>query len=209
MKTRFLYAAALVLVIFAFVGASCSALFDEPSSGGAVKAPKPEPESSGNAEWTFIVYMAADNNLESAAISDLNEMEEARSFLSAGNTILVLLDRASAFDATNGDWSDTRLFRVASDNSVSPSVLTSEPSAPLARGLFQSSGICAAQAWILGTNCFRGEQEPPSLLPAEARPGKARTRRMCRSISPAHQNVFLCRSLGLALGLTATFHARS
>jgi len=66
-------------------------------------------------EWTFIVYMAADNDLESAAIADLNELEAIRNLDRAPITILVLLDRNPGYDMTNGNWSDTRLFEVKSD----------------------------------------------------------------------------------------------
>ncbi|HBG35542.1 MAG TPA: hypothetical protein DDW88_00550, partial [Treponema sp.] len=43
--------------------------------------------------WIFLVYMAADNDLESAAIRDFNELEAAQ-FDRAKISILVLLDRS-------------------------------------------------------------------------------------------------------------------
>jgi len=64
-------------------------------------------------EWTFIVYMAADNDLESAAIADLNELEAVR--IDARISILALVDRNPGYDMTNGNWSDTRLFEVKTD----------------------------------------------------------------------------------------------
>ena len=65
-------------------------------------------------KWTFIIYMAADNDLESAAIADLNELEAVQHG-DVPVSILVLLDRSSRYDMTNGNWSDTRLFEVKSD----------------------------------------------------------------------------------------------
>ncbi|MDR1803602.1 MAG: hypothetical protein LBQ94_08350 [Treponema sp.] len=63
--------------------------------------------------WTFIVYMAADNDLESAAIADLNEMEAVR--LNAHISILALVDRHPGYDMTNENWPDTRLFEIRTD----------------------------------------------------------------------------------------------
>jgi hypothetical protein len=72
--------------------------------------------TSENRKWTFIIYMAADNDLESAAIADLNELE-AVSYGAAPISILALLDRNSGYDMTNGNWSDTRLFEIKPDPS--------------------------------------------------------------------------------------------
>ncbi len=64
--------------------------------------------------WTTVIYMAADNDLESAAIQDMNELEGI-DFTGSGHTVLVLLDRAVGYDGTNGDWSDTRLYEIKRD----------------------------------------------------------------------------------------------
>lgn len=66
-------------------------------------------------EWTILVYMSADNNLEGAAISDLLEMEKSK--LNTNNvTILVLLDRNPSYDSSNGNWHNTKLYRVRTNN---------------------------------------------------------------------------------------------
>ena len=65
-------------------------------------------------KWTFIIYMAADNDLESAAIADFNELEAVR-LGGAPVSIIVLLDRSPDFDATNGNWSGARVFEIKSD----------------------------------------------------------------------------------------------
>ena len=48
-------------------------------------------------EWTVAVYMAADNDLEAAAIQDLNEMEAA---VGDGVTVVALLDRGGGYDVS-------------------------------------------------------------------------------------------------------------
>jgi hypothetical protein len=75
-------------------------------------------------KWTFLVYMAADNDLESASIADLNELEAVQNNTGAVS-ILVLLDRNPGYDMTNGNWSDTRLFEVKADPNGLTSTITS------------------------------------------------------------------------------------
>jgi hypothetical protein len=70
--------------------------------------------TAGSRKWTFIIYMAADNDLESAAIADFNELEAVRYGI-APISILVLLDRGAGYDMTNGNWTGTRLFEVKTD----------------------------------------------------------------------------------------------
>ena len=80
--------------------------------------PEPEPELSPMPELpepkklTLMIYMAADNDLESHAIQNLKAMEHSDF---DNMNILVLLDRAEGYDETNGDWTDTRLFEVVHD----------------------------------------------------------------------------------------------
>ncbi len=66
------------------------------------------------AKWTFIFYMCADNNLESAAIQDINEMEAAE-FDESEINILALLDRSEFYDDSNGNWTGTRLLKISHD----------------------------------------------------------------------------------------------
>ena len=61
---------------------------------------------------TLLVYMAADNELESYALTNLKQMEWANY---ENMNVLVLLDRSEDYDKTNGNWTDTRLFEVAHD----------------------------------------------------------------------------------------------
>ncbi|MBV5330348.1 MAG: hypothetical protein JZU65_22410 [Chlorobium sp.] len=76
-------------------------------------------------EWTFVVYMAAENDLEAAAIADFNELESV-DFSGGSVTILVLLDRIDGYDATNGNWTDTRLYRVNTDPNGNNATIISE-----------------------------------------------------------------------------------
>jgi hypothetical protein len=65
-------------------------------------------------EWTFMVYLAADNNLEASALTDLNEMEVAGSTDQVN--ILVELDRAHGYSSADGDWTGARRYRVEADS---------------------------------------------------------------------------------------------
>lgn len=56
--------------------------------------------------WTVLVYMDGDNNLEGAAIEDINEMEAVQ--LPANLRVGVLLDRTPGYDTSNSGWTDTR-----------------------------------------------------------------------------------------------------
>lgn len=62
-------------------------------------------------EWTMLVYMAADNDLEPFALEDLAEMSDAR-----GVEIVVLIDRHPGYTSAPagelGDFHDTRLLHI-------------------------------------------------------------------------------------------------
>lgn len=58
------------------------------------------------AEWTFLVYMGADNNLESAGITDFLEMADVGS--DANVKIVALFDRHLGWQTGFDDWTDTR-----------------------------------------------------------------------------------------------------
>jgi len=79
--------------------------------------------------WTFLVYMDADNNLEGAAIDDLNEMEVAGS--SAQVNVVVQLDRIPGYDASNGGWTTCKRFYVTQDPAGYDSTIVSTEIADL------------------------------------------------------------------------------
>src|SRR5436189_6054940 len=79
---------------------------------GALLAPLllAPPARAVTAEWTIMVYMDADNNLEDVGVADFLEMA------SVGSTslvnIVVQFDRVPGYDASYGDWTNTKRFRV-------------------------------------------------------------------------------------------------
>ena len=74
--------------------------------------------------WTILVYMAADNDLESHAIADINEME--RAILDPEITVLALVDRGAGYDYSNGNWTDTRLYEISYDKEDCGSIIVSK-----------------------------------------------------------------------------------
>jgi len=77
----------------------------------------PAGAANPNREWTILVHLNADNDLEKFGLQDLNEMEKGL----VGNTveILALVDRCAGFDKTDGDWQGARLYRVKPDANMS------------------------------------------------------------------------------------------
>ncbi len=72
--------------------------------------------------WTVMVFLNGDNNLEGAGIEDFNEMEAAVD--TSLYDVYVLFDRISGYDNSNGNWTDTRLYRVLPD--PDPNTINSE-----------------------------------------------------------------------------------
>lgn len=62
------------------------------------------------AQWTVLGYLAGDNNLEGAAIDDINEMEAVGS--SDRMNVVVQVDRAADFNQSNGNWQTTRRYYI-------------------------------------------------------------------------------------------------
>jgi len=73
-----------------------------------------EPRLLLSADWTVMVYIAGDNNLEGAGVDDVNEMEVVGS--TAEVNIAVQFDRTSWYDDSNGDWEDTRRGLIIQDD---------------------------------------------------------------------------------------------
>jgi hypothetical protein len=63
-------------------------------------------------QWTFLVYLAADNNLEGAAVDDFIEMATAGS--SPGVNIVVQFDRNPGYDTRYDDWAGTKRYYITS-----------------------------------------------------------------------------------------------
>ena len=73
-------------------------------------------------EWTVMIYLDADNNLESAGINDINEMEMVGS--SSKVNIVVQADRIPNYDNSNDNWTTTRRYYIMQDND--PFLINSE-----------------------------------------------------------------------------------
>jgi len=65
-------------------------------------------------QWTILVYLNGDNELEAQAIRSLNQLESVE-LRGTGLSILALFDRSPGFDTSNGDWTGTRLFEIETD----------------------------------------------------------------------------------------------
>lgn len=67
----------------------------------------PPPEE---AEWTFMVYLDGDNNLEQFGIADFLEMASVGS--SSAINILVQFDRIGEYDSSYDDWTTCKRYRL-------------------------------------------------------------------------------------------------
>ncbi|GAK54929.1 hypothetical protein U27_01760 [Candidatus Vecturithrix granuli] len=70
------------------------------------------------AQWTFLVYLDADNDLETYGIADFLEMAAVGS--TAEVNIVVQFDRHPGYDSSYGDWTTTKRFLITS--SLTPTV---------------------------------------------------------------------------------------
>lgn len=65
------------------------------------------------ADWTVMVFLNGDNDLEEWALDDMNEME------SVGSTdrvnVIAQLDRSAGYARDDGDWTGARRYRVEKD----------------------------------------------------------------------------------------------
>lgn len=66
-----------------------------------------------SAEWTIMVYIEGDNNLEGDALADIQEMEQIGS--TDAVNIIVQIDRAEDYSDGDGDWTQARRYRVEQD----------------------------------------------------------------------------------------------
>ena len=116
MKSNEKALAFFLCLLFLFTGCSLS------SPKGIIMDITPEPK-----KLTLMVYMAADNELESNALKNLKAMEKADY---EGINVLVLLDRSEGYDETDGDWTDTRLFEVVHDSGNGNNIISKRLDCP-------------------------------------------------------------------------------
>lgn len=67
-------------------------------------------------EWTILVFMNGDNNLEGFGIQNINDMEKTGS--SKDVNVIVEFDRSPDWDDSNGNWSATKIFYITQDNNL-------------------------------------------------------------------------------------------
>jgi hypothetical protein len=78
-----------------------------------------QPVEELETDWTILVFMNGDNDLEHWVTHDLNELENGL-FLAgkAGKgklRVLVQADRTPGYDTTEGDWTGTRRYEIVAD----------------------------------------------------------------------------------------------
>jgi len=78
---------------------------------GNVSAAPPAPR----AEWTVMVYISGDNDLEYSVVSDI-ETELAPTGSTDDVQVVALADRIPGYDTSAGDWTETLFFHVADVN---------------------------------------------------------------------------------------------
>jgi hypothetical protein len=82
-------------------------------AGSASAAPAPK------ANWTVMVYISGDNNLESYVVPDI-ETELAPTGSSANVQVVALADRGPGYDTSYGDWQGTKYFHITRNMTADP-----------------------------------------------------------------------------------------
>jgi hypothetical protein len=95
----------IVFALIALLLVSCAAEPLPPQDDGI-------PPHATKALWKVLVYLDGDNNLESAALVDLNEIEAASCLTNTNIIVLVLIDRAYGYSTADGDWKGTRIYQA-------------------------------------------------------------------------------------------------
>ena len=65
-------------------------------------------------DWTIMIYLDSDNDLESFGMMDMNEME-ASNLYGSGVNVIALVDRVPGYYTGAGDWTNTRLYQLKYD----------------------------------------------------------------------------------------------
>ena len=101
-KTFFL---GIILIIALFINST--------SSAELLKINNSITSINNSAEWTFMVYLDGDNNLEGNAIDDFLEMSTVGS--TENVNIVVQFDRCSSYDSRYGNWETTYRYYITKD----------------------------------------------------------------------------------------------
>ena len=86
------------------------------SENAAVDTGSTTPTTGTQGSWTIMVYVDGDNNLESYALSDVNEMEAAS--LPQNVRVSALVDRVRGYSSADGNWADTRFGLISGDSNL-------------------------------------------------------------------------------------------
>ena len=70
----------------------------------------PDSDEEVNNTWTLFVYLAGDNNLEGAYLTELLYMQ--RAILPEDVEVYVLMDRNEGYSTAQRDWTDTRVGKI-------------------------------------------------------------------------------------------------
>ena len=74
----------------------------------------PTSDNAPSNTWTFFIYLAGDNNLEGAYLTELLNMQKA--ILPENVEVYVLMDRIDGYSGAERDWSDTRVGKIRHSN---------------------------------------------------------------------------------------------
>lgn len=74
-------------------------------------------QAQQRAEWTVLVYLDADNDLESAGVHNFNQMEVVGSTRDVH--VIVQMDRMRGTQPDNDSWTDTRRYLITQDTNPS------------------------------------------------------------------------------------------
>lgn len=106
----------LVILTLPLVIAGCGG-----SSGSATDKFKGG-TGGGDGDWTVLVFLNADNDLETYGILNMNQMEKVGS--TSRMKVVVQMDRSPGYDSSNGNWTTTRRYLITKDND--PNIINSQ-----------------------------------------------------------------------------------
>jgi hypothetical protein len=92
---------------------------DELGGGSSPAGPKEEPPVAPPAQWTVMVYIGGDNDLERSVVPDI-ETELCVPGSNADVNVVCLADRHPGYDKSAGDWTTTKLFYCTEGMTATP-----------------------------------------------------------------------------------------
>ena len=87
---------------------------DEYSEYSLIAQCLPDSDNAKDNTWSFFIYLAGDNNLEGAYLTELLNMQKA--ILPENVEVYVLMDRHESYSTAQRDWTDTRVGRIRHSN---------------------------------------------------------------------------------------------